>query len=95
MSIDSIEPTIAAVYLRLNEIIKNEAQKPLDQVGSYIVGCTLAAEGIERLFESYPTLVKIADIGADMEYQGEEYLQEYYQSLKKLLVELETEVGNG
>jgi hypothetical protein len=95
MSTDNTELSIDTIYLRLNEIIKNEAQMPLDQIGSYIVGCTLAVEGIEKLFESYPTLVEISDIGSDMEYQGEEYLQEYHQSLKKLIVKLGAEVSDG
>lgn len=94
MSIDNDELTIKTIYLRLNEIIKNEAQEPLDQVGSHIVSCTVVVEGIERLFESYPTLEEIADIGSDLEYQGEEYFEEYHQKLKELLKILEAEIGD-
>jgi hypothetical protein len=86
--------SINTVYLRLNEIIKNDVQEPLDRVGSYIVGCTLAIEGIERLFESYPTLEEIADIGSDVEYQGEEYFDEYHYKLTKLLEKLAAEIGD-
>jgi hypothetical protein len=94
MSTDNAELSIDTIYLKLNEIIKNEALEPLDQVGSYIVGCTLAVEGIERLFESYPTLGEIADIGSDLEYQGEEYFEEYHRELMKLLERLEAEVSD-
>ena len=94
MSIDNTELSINTVYLRLKEIIKNEAREPLDKVGSYLVGCTLAVEGIESLFESYPTLEEIADIGSDLEYQGEEYFDEYHRKLKVLLVKLESEISN-
>ena len=94
MSIDNTELSINTVYLRLNEIIKNEAREPLDKVGAYIVGCTLAVEGMEGLFKSYPTLEEIADIGSDLEYQGEEYFDEYHRKLKVLLVKLESEISN-
>lgn len=94
MSIDNTELSINTIYLRLNEIVKNEAQESLDRVGSYVVGCTLAVDGIERLFEDYPVLEEIADIGSELEYQGEEYFQDYYQRLKKLVEKLEAEISD-
>lgn len=82
---DNKRLSIDTVYLSLVEIIKNDARKPLDQVGSYVVGSTMAKEGIDGLFEKYPILEEIAEIGASMEWQGKDYLEEYYQQLKTLI----------
>ena len=90
---DTNKLSINTVYVSLAEIIKNDARRPLDQVGSYVVGSTMAEVGIDSLFEKYPALEEIAEIGASMEWQGEEYLDEYYQRLKILIEKLGKEIN--
>lgn len=93
MSTDKPAISIKTVYLNLVEIITNDAKVPLNQVGSYVVGSTIAEDGVDDLYKDYPTLEQIADIGSELEYQGEEYAEAYYQQLKSLIVKLEKEIS--
>lgn len=51
----------------LDEISANKDNKPLDIIGSYIVGATLARDDIEELYKIYPELETIAELGAELE----------------------------
>jgi len=51
--------------------LKEAHQANLNGVGSKIVGCTIAAEGIEPLFAKYPILEQIAELGANLETEKE------------------------
>jgi dihydroorotase len=92
MSMTNPSLSIDSIYTNLVEIIKNKDQKPLDQIGSYILGATLVKDGIEDLFKEYPVLEEIADVGSNLEYQGEEYSIEYYERLKELIKKLGDEI---
>jgi hypothetical protein len=81
MSIEDTPPSVDAIYNHLAKIIENKEKRRPDQVGSLIVGCTLAKDGIEHLFVEYPILEEIAEIGADLEWQGKEYFDEYIKIL--------------
>ena len=85
--------SINTVYLSLIEIINNDARMTLDQVGSHVVGATMAEAEIDSLFEKYPVLEEIAEIGASMEWQGKDYLDGYYQQLKALVEKLGKEIN--
>lgn len=39
----------------------------MDVVGSYIVGATIAKDGIEQVYKEYPILEEIAELGAELE----------------------------
>jgi len=92
MNIDNSSLSVADTYLRLVEVIRNDSHQTLDKVGSKIVGCTVAVDGIEDLFEKYPALEEIADVGSDLEYQGEEYFDEYHERLNILIKRLSEEM---
>jgi len=55
------------IIKRLDEISANKDHKPLDVLGSYIVGATMARDDIEELYAQYPTLETIAELGAELE----------------------------
>jgi len=90
---DNKKLSIDTVYSSLVEIIKNDAMKPLDQVGSYVVGATMAEASIDSLFDKYPVLEDIAEIGASMEWEDENYLDECYQRLKFLIEKLGKQIN--
>jgi phosphoglycerate-specific signal transduction histidine kinase len=87
-------PKIEDVYSKLAKIIKNDDNIPLEQMGSLIVGCTLAQDDIELLFRDYPVLEEIAEIGADMEWQAGEFLDEYNQQLHNKMKVLQHSIHN-
>lgn len=58
------------VVSRLQEILQNPHDEPIDLLGAYIVGATLARDDIEQHFLLYPLLEEIAELGADLEVLG-------------------------
>ncbi len=58
---------IQEIIKRLDEISANKDNKPLYMLGSYIVGATIIREDIDELYEKYPGLENIAELGADLE----------------------------
>lgn len=85
--------SIDSIYATLTKIIENEAKLPLDQMGPYIVGCTIAEEGIDSIIKDYPIIEDIGEIGASLEWQGEEYYDEYCRKLESLMAKLSTEIN--
>lgn len=93
MSTESHTPSIDVVYYNLAEIIKNDDKRPADRVGSLIVDCTLPLYNIESLYIDYPILEEIAEIGADMEWQGEAYFADYIKQLNEKIKALENSIN--
>lgn len=61
---------VQIIISRLDEILRNDNSAPADQLGSYIVGATIARDDIEQYYQQYPLLEKIAELGADLETLG-------------------------
>ena len=65
---------IQEIIKTLDDISANKDNKPLHVLGGYIVGTTIVREDIDELYEEYPYLEVIADLGADLEtLEGDEY----------------------
>lgn len=62
-----MEDVYKAIIHNLIQIVRNEKGERLDQVGSYIVGATLARDDADELFVHYPLLEEIGELGADLE----------------------------
>lgn len=74
---------IQGIIARLDEILQNKNNEPLDQLGSYIVGATLARDDIENHFSKFPELEEVAELGAELEtLSGSEYANEVFQKIR-------------
>ncbi len=74
---------------QLNDIVKNSNKFELDSVGSKIVGCTIAAEGIEDVYSEYPLLEEIAELGSSLEAEKDlKQQQAYFKLIKDKLDQL-------
>ena len=51
----------------LQNISENKDNEPLYVLGGYIVGATIVRDDIEAIYEQYPLLEIIAELGADLE----------------------------
>lgn len=81
---------------RIDEIVSNKNDEPLDQLGSYIVGATLVREDTETLFSKYPELETIAELGAELEtLEGSVYEKEVFINIKTHLNALKLQVKDG
>ena len=57
---------------KIKHILRNSKNKPLDCLGSYIVGATLARDDWGDVFQDhYPLLDEIAELGAELETTGD------------------------
>ena len=84
---------IQLIVARIDEIIRNKGSKPLDQLGSYIVGATLTRDDIESYYEAYPSLEKVADLGADLETLADtEFAEQVFSEIKAHLDVLKLEI---
>lgn len=91
-----MDEEVEKVILRIEEILSNPNDEPLDRLGSYIVGATLVREDIEPIFEACPPLEKIAELGADLETQGgTEYASKIFDEIERLFDELKKGRGTG
>ena len=79
---------------RLNEIVRLEDSKPLDQLGSYIVGATIVADNIEDFYDDYPILHDIEDAGSNLEWQGKQYEEEFWAAAKAGIAKLNEQVAD-
>lgn len=77
------------IIKRLETISSNQNAQPLYVLGGYIVGATLAKDGIEILFEQYPLLEKIAELGADLEtLENDELAIPVFEEFQRALLHL-------
>ena len=77
------------VIERLQAICDNADPLKLDEVGSKIVGCTIAAEGIDPLFVKYPILEEVAELGASLETEKDvEHQQAIFVLIKEKIDKL-------
>ena len=67
---------IKIIINKLDNIFLEDNLASLNDLGSKIVGCTIAAEGIEPLFAKYPILEEIAELGASLETEKDEQHQQ-------------------
>jgi hypothetical protein len=65
-----MDDDINKIIERIEEILLNPANEPIDMLGSYIVGATIVRDDIGRYYEKYPLLERVADLGADLETLG-------------------------
>lgn len=86
---------ITSIVQRLDEIVQNKNNEPLDQLGSYIVGATLARDDSEVYCEAYPTLRVIAELGAELETMAseEETASIVFTEIKDSLQSLKTQIN--
>jgi len=81
---------ISVLINRLDDLVANKSGLSQDQIGSYIVGETIASEGIEELYAKYPLLEEIAELGSDLETERDPlYQEQLLNEIKAKLAELE------
>jgi hypothetical protein len=74
---------------KLDNIFLEDNLASLNDLGSKIVGCTIAAEGIEPLFVKYPILEEIAELGASLETEKDvEHQQAIFVLIKEKIDKL-------
>lgn len=68
---------------RLDTILRNTGNEPIDRLGSYIVGATIVRNDAEELFKTYPMLEEIAELGAELEtLAGSDYAHEVLNEIQ-------------
>lgn len=88
-----MDERVEAIIVRIEEILSNPSNEQADRLGSYIVGATLVQDDIEPVFEAYPLLEKIAELGADLETQGgTPYADTILEEIKTAFVELKQDI---
>jgi hypothetical protein len=80
---------IKIIINKLDNIFLEDNLANLNDLGSKIVGCTIAAEGIEPLFVKYPILEEIAELGASLETEKDlEHQQAIFVLIKEKIDKL-------
>lgn len=83
---------IQDIIRQLDDIVQNKSDKPLDQLGSYIVGATLVRDDIEEYYSDYPLLGDIAELGAELEtLAGTDYAPQVFAQIEQKLNELKSQ----
>ena len=83
------------VVIRIEKILLNPEEKPLDTVGSLIVGATIARDDYEQLCEQYPLLSIISELGADLEtLENDAQSIEVVRQMNAHLEALDTSIKN-
>lgn len=72
---------------KIKHILQSSKNEPLDCLGSYIVGATLARDDWEDVFQdNYPLLDEIAELGAELETtEDTEYAANIIREIKEKL----------
>lgn len=55
------------ILMKLEAIASNKKNEPLYVLGGYIVGATILRDDAEQLFNRYPALRELSELGADLE----------------------------
>ena len=77
---------IQEIIKTLDDISANKYNKPLHILGGYIVGATIVRDDIDEIYEQYPYLEIIADLGADLEtLEGDEYAVSVFNQFQNAL----------
>lgn len=81
---------LQSVKERLSEIVADEDNEALDQLGSYIVGALIVDDEADELCQNNEMLARIADLGSNLEIRngGDEWMQKDWQELKQLVDKL-------
>ncbi len=84
---------ISGLINRLDDIVANKSGLSQDQIGSYIVGETIAVEGMEKLYAKYPLVGEIAELGSDLEVETSPMHQDrLLDEIKAKLASLKSEL---
>jgi len=86
--------TINQIVSELDVIVEQADDSALDAVGSKIVGCTIAVEGIEVFYSKYTILEEIAELGADLEAEKDHQHQKAIFAIIKQKLRQLKELGN-
>lgn len=79
---------------RIDQILKNERNQPLDMLGSYIVGETIIQDDYGEIQKKYPLLEKIAELSSDLEtLGGSKYATRVHQEIIETLSQLKRELS--
>lgn len=79
-----MQDEVLAIVNRIEEIIRNESHQPIDVLGSYIVGATIVRDDAETIFEAYPDLEAIADLGSELEtLSGTEHAEQVFNEIEE------------
>lgn len=46
--------------------MENSGNETPEKLGSYIVGCTVVQDDIDKYYDQYPVLIDIAELGANL-----------------------------
>lgn len=85
---------IHEIVARIDQILLNENNDPIDQLGSYIVGATIIREDYEYYQDKYPILAVVADLGAQLEtLKGSEIEQIVFEDLKNNFAHLKQQIA--
>ncbi len=85
---------INQIVSELDAVVEQADDSALDAVGSKIVGCTIAVEGIEVFYSKYNILEEIAELGADLEAEKvHKHQKAIFAIIKQKLRQLK-ELGN-
>jgi hypothetical protein len=82
--------SITDIYNRLVEILENKDNESPERLGSYIVGCTIVLDDIDKYFGKYPILSDIADLGSDLEINNTESSTTSLAKIKSMLEKLKS-----
>lgn len=86
--------SINQIVSELDVIVEQADDSALDAVGSKIVGCTIAVEGIEVFYSKYTILEEIAELGADLEAEKDHKHQKAIFAIIKQKLRQLKELGN-
>ncbi len=67
---------IEDIYNRIEDILVNSKNEPLNLLGSYIIGCTFVLDDIHEYYDKYPILDEIVGLSAELEATDDISMQE-------------------
>lgn len=85
---------ITDIVKTIDDILKNEKNEALYVLGGYIVGATIVKENIEEVYEQYPLLEEIAELGADLEMlEDNTYALPVFQEIQEKFATLKSQLN--
>jgi len=77
---------IQEIIKTLDAISVNKDNEPLCVLGGYIVGATVVRDDIDELYEQYPGLEMIAELGSDLEtLENDRYAKPVFEQFQYAL----------
>lgn len=88
-----IDNNINKVINLIHNIIVNEDKEPLDVLGGKIVGLIGGMENIEIMYDHYPLLEVIANLGSELKFTTDkDQAQRIYSNIQEYLIQLRSSV---